>query len=249
MGFFSTLFGLLAKPIPTLTRLEKQEEPLGFELAAGFLTMATFIGATFVTLFLLAGASAIPDPTSQILGAIGGIFAFSNLMIFGVLGAILGAVWYHLWLALFGVRGLRRTMVIYFYARAPALLQVLFFVPQTGGLVLYFLITLWTLFLLVHGIQIFHGLPLRSAAVVVGMAFVVSLGTAALPIGGSRPGVLLFPQVSPLTADLLFPAGALAPPPPSPGTGSLPVATPTPLPLPSPSLPSPSPASAPLGPG
>lgn len=215
MGFFSTLFGLLVRPVHTLTLLEKRDPGLGTEMSAGFLTMLNFLGATTTGLFLIAGALAVPDPTFRVLSVIGGITSFSLLILFGVIGAFVGAIWYHLWLTLFGVRGFRRSLAVYFYAHAPALLQVLFFVPQSGGLVLYFILTLWTLMLLVHGIHIFHGLPLRSAATVVAMAFVVSLGATAIPIAGSRPAILFWPHVSPLTADLLFPA-TLAPQPSPP---------------------------------
>lgn len=214
MGFFATLFGLLVKPLSTLAKLEKRDLSLGTEMAAGFLTMVSFMGSFLAGLLLIGGALASPDPALGGLGVISGLLTISLFMVFGVVGAFLGAIWYHLWLTLFGVRGFRRTLTLYFHTRAPALLQILFFLPQSAGLALWIILSLWTLLLLIHGIRIFHGLPLRSAATVVALAFIVNIAATAVSIGGIRPAILLFPQVSPLTADFLFPTPATPPAPP-----------------------------------
>lgn len=221
MGFFSTWFGLLVRPIDTLTRLEKRDPALGLETATGFATMALFLGASLVTLLFLTGAVLVPDPAFRVFGIIGGLLFFGLFVLLGVIGVFLGAVWYHLWLRLFGVKDFRKTLAIYCYARAPALLQILFFVPQLGGLVLYFIISIWSLALFVFGIRVFHGLPQRSAGTLVAMATAVNLFGIAIQVAGFPPTVLLLPQVSAASIEPVFQALASASVPGAPVPGPL----------------------------
>lgn len=224
MGFFSTLWGLLVRPLQTLPALEKREPELRMELATGFLLTVTFLGALPAAAVVL-GVQLLLGPGVDVTGGLESVFRsfsallsigfFSVVMFFGVVGTFLGGLYYHFWLKLFGVRDWKKTFRAYVYAKAPSLLMFLFFAPQGAGFMMWLVLTLWTLLLFTHGVRLFHDLPMRSAGVVIGLGFLVNVGVFLVAGPGSplRFASALLPQSSPASVDLLSPVftGLFAP--------------------------------------
>ncbi len=207
MGFFSTWLGLLVRPVETLTRLESQNREIQVELASGFLVSVMFLGSLMVGAYSLAVGTLTGNGFLAVLG----IFAFAEMMVFGVVGALLGAVWYHLWLWLFGVRNWRRTLTAYCYAHAPAGLLLVSALPEGpfGKLLVYGIVVLWTLILFARAVRLYHGLPLKTSAAVLFIAFLVNFALVLVFPSASA----LFPQPFPAVPS----ASALPPVPPAGG--------------------------------
>ncbi len=150
---FQKAMGFLQKPEAAFNKEKKTELMEGFI----YLAILSIITAVLSGIVSLSFGNTLVIPT-----------IVSGYM-FGIVGAVLGGLWLHLWAYIFGAKGkLEQTLKTMFYGGTPSYL--LGWVPFVG-----ILAGLWSIYLTWIGLQNLHGLKGDRAAFAVITAFIIPL--------------------------------------------------------------------------
>lgn len=164
MEFINKLKGFLFKPSKSFTAEEKSTVSSALKYGLIGLIILAILNAIIATVF----SSVLPLPL-PFEGATGGIMAaisFFATLFFGFIGIIIMGLWLHLWVYIFGGRGIGNTLKTVFYAYSPV--YVLGWIP-----IINFLANIWYLVLAIIGLTKLQGLSTPRAIGAVVIAIII----------------------------------------------------------------------------